>query len=715
MASSNTRITDLEPVNMDDKDESLDNPSFVHNDKLVEIVHNGDNYRVLLGKIRETIVGSIYPVGSIYQSTEPDNPAKVLGMPNSVWRLYGDSPGSNNGKGAPAALYGVDDDDYRFTLSETIRGVDALSIMDGYIKPYANNHWGWKRLRISNFSSHHHSVESADSNWVWKNKEKSTNANPVWDTVESIDFGIRAGYGILTSLPPVISSIIEKRNLGTTTTNILSDPRVNKIKVNGKTVEVDTNGRQFVSYNNVTYIYTTVAQMKSKNKDGTWAINGGTTNVSKWLPDQTSNQSHTLDQNKYLGEVPIPSTNTKTTGLKNPAYSPVANPITKSNTIRIKANNSAGYTDISNFTVGSWVNYTDSEGNITQIVFSKDYDVREKDKTVDVKVVNKWIPYHEVWQNKYWGRANTNIDITTADGKVKPGLTLSQEKDNSDVTLGYYGTASSKKITAHAGDIIAYKYKEFIYNPIESAYVVPEPSKTSANEFDIVKITQNEWAREDTGVDIMTKLPDGTPSDYDVGQDYPRNSVRNEYEENYFPFISEITVSNNGYDSKKWDTGGTLRLVGNDVLAWVYSGYGIVLWPDEVIGYPKSLLNSLATMFRQLDDIYRMSHSQSQMSHADAYSLINTIRAEIQDATRTGHAIKKTTKSAYYPEGVKEQRNVLTGEVQNRDEVSSWRAYNVDNWDTVRGSTPEEQSHTLGTIVNTLPPYVTAYRWVRIS
>ena len=706
--SNNTRITDLEPVDMTKNE---DTPSYVYDDRLVELVQNGDNVSAKISDIRAAIVNQLYPVGSIYQSTEPDNPSIALNLPNSTWRLYGQS--KTGSYGAPAALFGYKENDSSFTVSETIRGLDTSSISGGYID--WKRHWGWKRLRISNFSPHAHGVELSKltSSWVW-----FINDEEGYDTVETIDIALRHGYGILTSLPPVIGDIIEKRNLGTTTTNILKDPRVDEVKINGKTVKVDTSNRQFVTYDGKEYIYCTVAQMKSKTKDGDWAINKGTTNVNKWLLNQAP-----LHENS-LGKIAIPDAKAGSNSVKYPNYNPIANPITgKKNgvrVVRVKANNAAGYTDIDNFTVGDWVEYTDSEGVTAQIVYSKDYEVTEKNNTITVKTVNKWIPYHDVWQNKYWGRINT--DITTSSGKLKPGVTLIEEKNNSDPTLGFYGTVlgTPKKISAHAGDIVSYKYGEYIYNPIKSELVVPVKSTTSANEYDLVEITANTWAREDTGIDAMTK---DIPEDHDVGQDYPRAMVRpeNEPDPEQIPpelqYISQIEVGNQS-DEHTWDTGAGLRLVGSDRLANVTDGYGVLLWPNEITQLTPEEISYITThYFSEINDCANPQQAQSliQAFRSYLYSILSEDDRWHSD----------TTKTDYYPEYpaleyTSDIWHALEGPTVSSDSIEKlieWHSHTVDNWEEISKSEKlsDDMSHTVGTIVDVLPPYVTAYRWVRIS
>ena len=157
--SNNTRITDLEPIDMSSR--------FIDS-SFVEIVQNGDNKKISLGDLRKELLEDMYPVNTIYQTLLEDNPYYILGVgsgPES-WVRYGYGYGKSSGTmtGAPAALYGYKPNDSNFTNSPVIRGADTSAISSGAIDP--KKHWGWKRLRISNFKPHTHETEKSDSKFL---------------------------------------------------------------------------------------------------------------------------------------------------------------------------------------------------------------------------------------------------------------------------------------------------------------------------------------------------------------------------------------------------------------------------------------------------------------------------------------------------------------------------------------------------------------------
>lgn len=709
--SNNTRVTDLEPIDM--------SSNFIDS-SFIEIVQNGDNKKISLENLRKELLEDMYPINSIYQTTSEDNPRQTLGF--GTWVRYGYSYGKSSGNmtGAPAALYGYKQNDSNFTNSPVIRGVDTSAVNDGAINP--KKHWGWKRLRISNFKPHTHGVEKSDSKWVWKHEDNNaivsldpytiptTQDETTYDEVDSLEIAVRHGYGMLSSSPSVLEELIMDRDLGTTTTNIPADPRVSEIKVNGKTIKVNTNKCPFVKYGNTTYSYTTVAELKkSTNKDGSTKYEwDNTSNVTKWLQKQTIKETS-------RGEIFIPQTTAGTSSKYYSKYNPIANPQTKDGKVRIKANNSSGYTDITGFEIGDWVSYTDPDGVTAQIVYSKDLEVTEKDKKVTVKAVNKWIPYHDVWQNRYWGRSSTNF---ASSGSIKNSkFTLTQEKNSTDPTGGYYGTELKSPVskTAHTGDLVAYSTMEYIYNPVESTKVSLVASKNGIDEYKLKNITQNEWARDDSGVDAMKKykvlVPGSNPPEYryenipedqfNIGGETVRDMVIQENDT--MEGVTNIDVDRQNA-TKNWKTGGTLKFVNSSSATSIsYADYCMHLWPNEVVGFGVEILTKYETKFNLI---------QEESDPIRVKDMIAALRTEMVSDIRNADGKTQNIKTEYYPEyPINEDGTIEISAKQ------SWDEHSVDNWETVKKQQKltELESHVSGTIVDTLPPYVTVNRWVRIS
>lgn len=724
--SNNTRITDLEPVDM--------SSNFIDS-SFIEIVQNGDNKKITLGDLRRELLEEMYPVNSIYQTTSEDNPYYLLGIGNgpSSWVRYGYGYGKSSGTmtGAPAALYGYKPNDSNFTNSPVIRGLDSSAINDGAIIP--KKHWGWKRLRISNFKPHTHETDKTESKWVWKyvrteaggvrsydpNSPTGNSSNvevASYEEVDSLEIPVRHGYGMLTSAPSVLEELIMDRDLGTTTTNIPADPRVDTIKIGNKNVKVDTSKCPFVKYGNTTYSYTTVPELKkSTNKNGTTKYEwDNTSNVTKWLQKQTI-------KTNSRGEIFIPKTTAGESSKFYSKYNPVANPQTKDGKVRIKANNSSGYTDITGFEIGDWVSYTDPEGVVGKIVYSKDLEVTEKTekgtKKITVKTVNKWIQYHDVWQNRYWGRSDTNF--TSAGSKINPKFNLIQEKNNIDPTGGYYGTELEDKVkhpkTAHTGDLASYKNKEFIYNPVPSNKVSLVSSKNGIDEYKIKNITQNEWKQDDSGVDAMKKykvlVPGSNPPEYkyenipeeqfDIGGETVRDMVVRVNDTT--KGVTNIEVGRQSA-SKVWNTGGALKFVNSSSATSIsYADYCLHLWPNEVVGFDTYTLGKYQAEFNLI---------RNEQDPVQAKMMIAALRAEIISDILDAAGKTQNIKSEYSPEYPANEDGTI-----DRDTKQSWDEHSVDNWSTVKRqqNLTEDKSHTVGTIVDTLPPYVTVNRWVRIS
>lgn len=767
MPTNNTRISDLEPVDMSytagGKDTDLYNQ--VRDGKMVEIVRNNSgtltNMRVNILQIKNAIIDQMYPVGTIYHTTEPGNPFYKFGY--GTWRLYGHPYGENSLYGAPAALFGYDSSNPNFSVSETIRGIDSSAITNGYIN--INKHWGWRRLLISNFIKHTHEVKSDNAKSEWVRKKSTTSAAVVqpasggspysvptsqkeveYEKVTSLDLETRHGYGILSSLSPVTkdyydhqspsvrqsSILIQKRDLGTTTTNITTDPRVDTVKIGGKNVTVDPKDCQFVTYNNTQYIYATVAQMKDKKKDGTWDFSKGTTNVNKWLKKQNINSAG-KPTGTYLGEVPIPNMKeTSSSALRYPNYNPVANVVTakKNGHECVRVKNGSGYTDVTSFSVGDYVSYVDEDKNTITLIYSNDMDVREKTengkKTITVTNVNKWIPLHDVWQNRYWGRTST--DITSSSGKKNPKITLTEVANSTDITGGYYGTSTSgpaitwkpeieskladkvdnvtNTVTAHAGDLVAYSNREYIFNPVTKTQVIINSDGITTASY-VKEITQNEWAPEDSGVTAMTK---DIPDVIDVGQDYPTHMVIPEPERTGF---SKVTVGKQDGETK-WSTGQTLRLVDSAAVPHITTtkkaDYCVALWPQQILNWPAEATTVVYDLLDQIDNA-------DPLEVPYLIELLHTTIASICSHTPR-YGVTEKTKTEYYPEHPR--ANDEPGTVHEDDsDIKEWNAHNVDNWNQLKNTNnyKDTESHgaNIGTIVNTLPPYVTVYRWVRIA
>jgi len=720
--SSNTRVTDLEPANVDSAA-----PVYVRDEKLVEIVQNGVNKSATVKQIRNAIIDDIYPVGTIYQTLDATNPGKLF--PGTTWRRYGHSLADASGQntGAAAALFGYKAGDSRFTVSETIRGLDTSAINDKAID--WRKHWGWKRLKIGNFVAHTHSGKDSKTEWKYYDDEKKD-----FESVDSIDLSVRGGYGLLSSLPPVINNIIAKRNLGTTTTNILADPRVAEVKIGTKTVTADPNESQYVTYTDVSdntkttqYIYVAVSEMKSKNatdKDGklkdslgnVYTINGGTKKVNKWLKKQIEPGS---SKSRYLGKIAIPDTKASSTSVKYAAYNPVANPVTSRKAkggpqyVRVKSGN--GYKDVAVNGIGDYVEYTDSTGATINLVYSTDMEVYEKTEkgktTKTVKIINKWIPYHDIWQERYWGRSGT--DIRTNANKTTTKITLKQQKNNTDPTLGYYGTPVSTTISAHINDIVSCGYGEYSFKPQKYDTAVQGQTTGYVTDYTIKTINRNEWTREDSGISEVSNVPEEQKEV--IGGDTVLDNVRPEMAETTSNKISQIEFSRHGHESNYYSNGSALRLVGNTTSSVQNIGYGIVLWPREVTGFTTEQMNSIKNAVVSV-----RTASEACQPYSTIRNCINNLRSIISSciADRNSRQVSTSYKTTYSPE--------YPSDATARQE---WRSHDVDNWQLLKeihnrdisniksgNLLTDDLSHsTYGTIVETLPPYVTVHRWVRTA
>lgn len=411
--STNTRVTDLEPSDIGvTADKKVDNGYDVYGNSLVEVATPSGNRKLTMNQLRDAVMESMYPVGSIYQTTAckidsktgniiPTNPNALFGF--GTWRLYGNY-NSSTGKstGAACALFGQGDtiwyDDgtvFSFDVTETPQG----NIPDNvYVQN--NVHWGWTHITKENFTSHtHRAIDSSGNSTVKSKWVKTDPSTKKVSDVKDVRVALRPSYGLLTAHNIVKKYIITKRNLGTTTTKITKtsiedktgDPYATVLKINGKNKEIKNDNIPFVTYSNKRYVFTTVPEMKStdNNKKG---IQQGFQNANKWI-EVIYDTKNNLPDNKHVGTLFSPALtsdkkvnwNASATSTGYPYYNPVAACNTLDRKVRVK--NGSGYRDVTMGTdadIGKWVDYTDADGNTTIYVYCKDYEIHTETSQASV-------------------------------------------------------------------------------------------------------------------------------------------------------------------------------------------------------------------------------------------------------------------------------------------------------------------------------------------
>lgn len=387
MPALNTRVTDLEPSDLGTGQKQDDSLYDIYGNTRIEVATESGSKQMTMDQLRTLLLGDIYPVGSIYQTTDSKNPRTTLGF--GTWRLYGDSY-IHGQKGAAAAIFGAGDQSIGTTASEEVRGnvPDDLWVN--------GKHWGWYHLKTENFPSSGHVHPAVDeknkstvsSKWVYvDDKGKQTDA-------KDMRIAIRPGYGMLSSNQIVKNKILAKRNLGETNQNITcsekGDPYKVTIKVktyNEKTkkyeyvttknsTDIKADDMKFVKYNNDTYVFTTVPEMKTDDPKK------GFSNKSKWLKVVARTKA---DLKNKLGTIVKPtSENWNKKDKTSNYYNPITSPCTWDEKLKVKEN--ANLIKLSENNVGDYVEYVDPEnGAVTTYVFCTDEEVRTKE---GVKVTN---------------------------------------------------------------------------------------------------------------------------------------------------------------------------------------------------------------------------------------------------------------------------------------------------------------------------------------
>lgn len=422
--AANTRITDLEIADLSKKKDD-ESPLDERKGMLIELAQLGqdeESRKITLEELKNELIGSMYPVGSIIHTTAaiiengkivPVNPGSEDMIGYGEWALYGDKP---------TALFGVKDNDSDFSLSSTPRGNLPTSAQNvGHLDKKLD--WGYTTLTKQNLAIHTHSTRDNDDKTKAKSQwgvyvydkngdiKKNNDGSDQIESITALELSIRPSYGLLSEHKYVKDQIIALRNLDVTTTDITlgvqnnrGNPYTDKIKITDEVkkklnakigkdglYQVKTEQMAFVQYgdsNHPTkwYIFMEVPEMKSPSKPS-----DGTENKNKWVEAYT--EARGIGENIPVlgtnrGEIFKPAetsdgkinwSNKDADKVKKsyPYYNPIAAPQTLNGKVRIKDTTAqSGYKDITTFTYGDYVTFVEEDGTISKYVYVRDNEIR---------------------------------------------------------------------------------------------------------------------------------------------------------------------------------------------------------------------------------------------------------------------------------------------------------------------------------------------------